>query len=159
MAHPDDVQLRAARRAQRRQNLGELGPDIRQGEVHACFVDLVVAEAMDHVVEADVHRHQNRRGVLAQERHGEAELRYRRMTGVSAVEHGQGGLTRTAQLHQLEVAPAGALGSHEVVGVPLVGGRAVRDGRRGLKADRIRSTEGEVVVRSRVRGLGRGRSR
>ena len=147
-----------AGRAQRRQNLGELGPDIRQGEVDARFVDLVVPEAMHHVVEADVQRHENRRGVLAQERHGEAELRPpmrdRRSPPsimVSVVSPGQPSCT------SLEVAPPGALGVQQVVGVPFVGGRAVRDGRRRLKAHRVRSTEGEVVVRARICGLRRGR--
>ena len=156
VADPDEVDLGPARHAERRQNLGELGPDIRQAEVDASFVDLVMPEAMDQVVEADVDRHQNRRGVLAQEGHGEGELRCDGMAAVAALEHGRGGLTRTAQLHQLEVTPSGAFGVHQVVCVPLVGGRALRDGRRGLKADRVRPTEGEVVVRSHFGGLNRG---
>ncbi len=156
VAHADHVHLGPGRRAQRRHDPGELRADISQGEVDAGFVDLVVPEALHHVVEADVDGHQNGRRMLVQERHGQADLRRERVAAVSAVEHGQSGLAGTAQLHQLEVTPAGTLRAQEVVGVPLVGRRSVRDGRRGLKAHRVRSTDGEVVVRSRHCGLRSG---
>ena len=114
-------------------------------------------EASDHVVEADIHRHEYRRGVLAQERHGEAELRREAVAPVSALEHGQGGLAGTAVLDQLEIGPARTLHGQEVVRVPVIGGRAAGDGRSGLKAHGIGSAEGEVVVRSNLCSLRRGR--
>ncbi len=57
---------------------------------------------MQQVVEADIYCDEHSRGVVFEERVGEAELRDRPVTLVSAAEHGQCCLAGTAQLHETE---------------------------------------------------------
>ena len=147
VVHPDDAHARGGRGLQPgrdRAQVGDGGRDALDG-ADGELAEAGLAAAGFGVIGADVEGNQEHLApVLLQERDGGLELRSAAVVADTAVDHGDRGLARAAQLDEFERRVAPAQGGVDLVGVAV---RGLDAGAGGVRLDALRQgvPEGEVV--------------